>query len=251
MYWRIVLFCFLGFGSVLHPQEFIKSLNLQFHYDFRRAHPTTTLEYFGTDRLGFTFFFADFNFNHWGREGFVSKQGGLSDVYFEFMRYFKIYHVNKMDVNFTVQYDDGNEPVKQIWLTGLNVSNIQLGPVNLSTEFLLKKDYKLNINWQYTLVWYAEFFKSRLIFNGFLDYWANDVSNPHWPAFDPELARSRFSFQTEPQIGWMLTPRWKIGSEVEIGRSFLGSVTGKLALNENYRHDKWYILPTVFVQYNF
>ena len=103
MYWRIVLFCFLGFGSLLYPQEFIKRLNLQFHYDFRRAHPTTTLEYFGTDRLGFTFFFADFNFNHWEREGFISKRGGLSDVYFEFMRYFKIYNVKKMDVNFTVQ----------------------------------------------------------------------------------------------------------------------------------------------------
>jgi hypothetical protein len=101
------------------------------------------------------------------------------------------------------------------------------------------------------VVWYAEFFNGKLIFSGFLDYWINDVDNENWPSFNEEFAASKFSFQAEPQLGWMLSPKWKIGSEVEIDRGFLGSITGKMALRENYKHDKWYFLPTLFLQYNF
>ncbi|OPX32612.1 hypothetical protein B1H10_07325 [candidate division KSB1 bacterium 4484_188] len=226
-------------------------LNLQFHFDLKRSHPTVTQEYFRTDSLGYTFFFMDINFNHWISPDGTGKAGGVSDVYFEFMRYFRLYRWKTYDLNFTVQYDDGTAPVEQIWLAGLNLGNIQLGPLNLSSEILLKKDYKLGVNWQFTTVWYAAFFNEKLVFNGFFDYWANDVNNPHWPAFDPEFKASRFSFQAEPQIGWLLSPHWKIGSEVEIDRGFIGSVTGKMALEEKYRHNRWYFLPTLFVQYDF
>jgi hypothetical protein len=242
----ILILCVSG-----NTENFIQNLNIQLHYDIPRDHPTATLEYFGTDKLGNWFFFIDFNFNHTILPGLGGKQGGLSDVYLEIMRYFKILDIGPRDLNITVQYNDGSEPVKQIWLAGLNLSNIQLTNFNLSTEFLFKKEYKFNINWQYTLVWYAEFFRGKLIFNGFLDYWINDTDHNEWPSFDPEFAATRYSFQAEPQLGWMLTPRWKIGTEVEIDRGFLGTITGKLALTENYQHDKWYFLPTLFIQYNF
>ena len=236
----LVLLC-----TSLRGEDNFINLNLQLHYDFYRDHPTVTQEFYATDGLGYTFFFMDVNFDRF------RKKGGASDFYFEIMRYFRIYDWQKKQVYITVQYDDGTDPIWQIWLAGINIGNLIIGPFNVSTEFLLKKDYKLKVNWQYTLVWYAEFFKGKLVFNGFFDYWINDVDNPNWPSFDPEFAASRYTLQTEPQIGWMFSPRWRIGSEVEISRGFLGSVTGKLAQDESYKHDKWYLLPTLFIQYNF
>ncbi len=225
--------------------ENLPSLNLQYHYDIRREFPTVTQEFYAGDPLGYTFFFMDINFDH------NVKKGGASDFYFEFMRYFTIAHWKRYDFYVTLQYDDGSEPVKQIWLGGLNMGNIRIGPLNLSTEFLLKRDYRLNLTWQYTIVWTAEFLKGRIFFVGYMDYWKNDVDNPNWPVFSDELKKSRYSFMSEPQIGWKFTSHWKAGSEIEIGRGFVGSVTGKLFLQEKYVHDKWYVLPTVFVEYTF
>ena len=230
---------------LLHAQEQSLFLNAQFHYDIRRDHPTITQEFLAFDSWGFTFFFADLNFDHY------RKTGGLSDVYFEFMRYFKVKEWRGKDFNVTIQYDDGTEPVKQVWLAGLNLSNLIIGLFQLSTEFLLKSEYKFGLTWQYTLVWYAELWRDKLIFSGYFDYWSNDNTDPDWPGFDPELAATRYSFQAEPQIGWMLSPHWKLGSEWEISRGFLGSVTGKLATETDYQHDRWYFLPTIFIQYNF
>jgi hypothetical protein len=226
-------------------QDSLINLNLQAHYDFRRDHPTVTQEFFVTDKLGYTFFFMDVNFDH------TRKKGGASDFYFELMRYFTLKHHHKYTLYATVQYDDGSDPIARVWLAGLNVGNIKLGQLEISTEFLLKKEYHLDLNWQYTLVWFAAFFNGKIEFNGFFDYWVNDVDNQNWPAYDPEIAKTRYSFQAEPQLGWRFTPHWKVGSELEISRGFLGSVTGRLAIKENYQHDTWYFLPTVFLQYNF
>ena len=221
------------------------SLNLQLHYDIRRDHPTVTQEFLAFDRIGYTFFFMDLNFDHY------RKSGGLSDVYFEFMRYFRIKSWKQFEISITLQYDDGTEPVKQVWLAGINLGNINFNGFQISTEFLLKKEYQLGINWQYTLVWNGEFLNHKLIVNGFMDYWINDIVNPNWPDSDPEVAATRYSFQAEPQVGIKITPHWKIGTELEISQGFLGSVTGKLATEETYQYHEWYILPTVFVQYNF
>lgn len=244
---RIFLTIFIVslFINLSRGEEHFLSLNLQLHYDFRRDYITTTEEFFASDGLGYTFAFMDINFDPY------RKEGGASDFYFEIMRYFRIFGWKGKNIYFTIQYDDGTTPIWNIWLAGINVGNIKIGSFDFSTEFLLKKDYQLDVNWQYTLVWFASFFKGKFIFNGFLDYWVNDVNNSNWPTADPELAANKYSFQSEPQIGWMISSRWKIGSEVEISRGFLGSVTGKLYQEEEYRHDKWYFLPTIFVQYNF
>src|SRR4030042_4483999 len=86
------------------------SLNLQLHYDIRRDHPTVTQEFLAFDRYGYTFFFIDLYFDHY------KKSGGLSAVYFEFMRSFRISHWKQYEVNITLQYDDGTEPEKHIWV---------------------------------------------------------------------------------------------------------------------------------------
>jgi hypothetical protein len=220
-------------------------VNAQIHYDFRREHPTVTTELLSFDGWGYTFGFADFNFDN------TRKFGGFSDVYFEIMRYFKIKQIAGKDLNITIQYNDGSEPVQRVWLAGVNLGNLTLGKLLLSTEILVKQEYRFGLTWQYTLVWYGYIWRDKLIFNGYLDFWTNDNTDPDWPSFDPEYAATKYSFQAEPQIGWMLTPRWKLGSELEISRGFLGSVTGKLAGKESYKHDKWYFLPTIFIQYNF
>ena len=237
--------CILLFFIMATAQDFLLDLNLQAHYDFRRDHPTVTQEFFATDKFGYTFFFMDVNFDR------TRKSSGASDFYFELMRYFTLRRFHKYTIYTTVQYDDGSDPIARVWLAGLNVGNIKFGSLEINTEFLLKKEYRLNVNWQYTLVWFAALFNGKIEFNGFFDYWVNDVHNKNWPAFDPEVAATKYSFQAEPQLGWRFTPHWKIGSELEISRGFLGSVTGRLAIREQYRHDLWYFLPTVFLQYNF
>ncbi len=242
VYMKVFILCGIG---LLSAQDRSVFLNVQLHHDFRRGHITATQEFLAFDRPGYTFFFADFNFDHY------RKSGGLSDFYFEIMRYFRLKTWHHQEVNLTVQYNDGTEPVKQVWLGGLNVGNLTLGRMQLSTEFLVKKEYRFGLTWQYTLVWSAAYYKDRLVVNGYLDFWTNDNTHPDWPSFDPEFSATRYSFQAEPQVGWMVTSRWKVGTELEISRGFLGSVTGKLATREAYRHDKWYVLPTAFIQYDF
>jgi hypothetical protein len=238
----LILFAIL-FPALLFSQTLF--VNAQFHYDFQREHPTVTTELLSFDGWGYTFGFADFNFDN------TRESGGFSDVYFEIMRYFEIKKIGDNNLYITIQYNDGSEPVKRVWLAGLNLGNLKLGSQLISAEFLLKQEYCFGITWQYTLVWFGSLWDERLIFNGYLDFWSNDNTDPDWPSFDPEYAATRYSFQAEPQIGWLLTPRWKLGSELEISRGFLGSVTGKLAESESYKHDKWYFLPTIFIQYNF
>ncbi len=222
----------------------IQILDLQYHYDFRREHPTVTQEFFATDKLGYTYFFMDINFDH------TLHPGGLSDVYFEFMRYFTVAHLTGHPVYLTIQYDDGSKPINQSWLAGFNLGDINAGPLNFSGEFLLRKEYRLGLTWQYTMVWMAKFLNEKLVFNGYFDFWNNDVDNADWPDI-PEFRKTRYSFQTEPQIGWQFTSHLKVGSEIEISRGFLGAVTGALVLHQDYQHNKWYVLPTLFVQYTF
>lgn len=236
------IFCFL---LVTSGWADAPSLNLQFHYDIRRDHPTVTQEFLAFDRLGYSFCFMDLNFDHY------RKSGGVSDLYFEFMRYFRLIQFKQLQFYFTVQYDDGTEPIKQVWLAGINVGNIAIGKFQLSSEFLFKKEYKLNVNWQYTVVWYGELCNHKLVLNGFMDLWINDINNSHWPADDPEIARTRYSFQAEPQLAYKMNSHWRFGSEVEVSRGFLGSVTGRLATREAYIYHKWFFLPTIFIQYDF
>lgn len=246
MRYFIILFALLLLSSTASAEDGV-SLNLQYHYDVRRGHPTVTQEFFSADPLGYTFFFMDVNFDH------TRKKAGISDVYLEFFRYFKLYQIDAYPLYLTIQYNDGTPPIERVILGGLNMGNIGLGPFNISAEFLLKKAYQLDTDWQITVVWFAELLQGKLILNGYLDYWMNDTDNSHWPsgAVAPEIAASRYSFQAEPQIGWRFTSHWKAGSELEISRGFIGSVTGELAKEEQYRHDKWYVLPTLFVQYDF
>ena len=240
---KSILLLILLIGAALADE--IKSLNLQYHYDLKREHPTATLEYYGTDKLGFWFFFSDVNFDH------TLKAGGASDFYFELMRYFQLIKIKGMNLTATIQYNDGNFPTENAWLAGLNLNNILIGPVNISTDLLLKKNYKLNVDWQWTVVWYSDFINHKLVFNGYFDLWKNDNTNAHRPDFSPEVKKTILSFQWEPQIGWQITPHWKIGNEWEISKGFLGAVTGELAKNEAYEYEKWYFLPTLFIQFNF
>ncbi|MFZ0390716.1 MAG: DUF5020 family protein [Calditrichia bacterium] len=238
----LILFGILIFSA---SAQQVQTLNLQYHYDIRREFPTITTEFFGTDKLGYTFFFADLNFDD------TVKNGGVSDVYFEFMRYFVLKRFGEKSLYFTVQYDDGTAPVNRIWLAGLNAGNLKIGPAVINTEFLLKQEFKMGLTWQYTIVWYMEMLNRRVIFNGFLDFWSNDTDDKDWPSFSPEARNSRYTLLAEPQLGYMITPKWKIGSELEISRGFLGSLTGELRKSREYRHDEWYFLPTVFIEYIF
>jgi hypothetical protein len=238
-------FIFLFLLTEILAAEHFNYLNLQLHYDIKRDHPTATLEFYGTDNFGFWFFFMDINFDKY------RKKGGASDFYFELMRYFNFASINNTNIAFTIQYNDGNEPVTNTWLAGINFNNMLLGPILLSTDFLIKKTYHLRVDWQWTVVWYSEFLNRKLIFNGYFDLWKNDNTNENWPDFSNEVKNTSYSFQAEPQIGWMILPYWKIGSEIEISRGFLGAVTGRLAKEKEYKYNKWYVLPTIFIQYYF
>ncbi len=73
-----------------------KAQNVQFHYDFVREHPTSTVEMFKPDQWGNTFFFIDMDYN--------GKNGEVTGSYWEIARELKI---GKGPISAHVEYNGG------------------------------------------------------------------------------------------------------------------------------------------------
>ncbi|MFH1011948.1 MAG: DUF5020 family protein [bacterium] len=209
-------------------------LNAQLHWDFDREVVTSTLEFFHLDRLGTTFFFADFDFDETGQHG----------SYFEIARNFRIVPTRRGTMNLSVQYNDGvndgvgvlETPMKIIpgvFLYGVALDRFLLGKASFEFQALARKEFATRLSWQATLVWLAHL-QPWLMFNGYVDVNADEQ-------FD-----GRIRIQSEPQLKF-LWRQWAIGSEVEVSRNFLPAGTERQPFEEN----KWFAHPTIFLQYNF
>jgi len=223
-----LLFIVLITTSAAWSQERNLFLNAQLHWDFDREITTSTLEFFQLDRLGTTFFFADFDFDETGQHG----------SYFEIARNFCIIPMRCGNLNLSVQYNDGvlEAPVKIIpgvFLYGVAVDRLKLGKTSFEIQALARKEFAARLSWQATFVWLASL-RPWLMFNGYVDVNADEQ-------FD-----GRIRVQSEPQLK-CLWRQWAIGSEVEVSRNFLPAGTEHRPFEEN----RWFAHPTIFLQYNF
>lgn len=182
--------------------------NLQLHYDFTggRNFLTSTIERFKPDANGSTFFFVDMNYD----------KNGPSEAYFEIARELKFW-----DGPFTahVEYNGGlhsqtgmNFQINNAYLLGGSYS---YNAKDFSKGFSFSAMYKLiqgNIephNFQLTGVWYMNFFKGKVSFTGFADFWR-----------EKSFVNTTYTFLSEPQLWYNFNKTFSAGGEIEVGYNF-------------------------------
>lgn len=224
--WACLMLC--SAVACAQPQLFV---NGQLHRDFKREVFTSTVEVWNGDKLGSTFFFADFDFGDSGEQG----------SYFEVARHFVVKRTKSVDWNISVQFNDGVTPLdgefgKQIprtLLGGLALTEVRLGGATLEVQALARQEFAADIGWQLTGVWFWPIRKSNLEFLGYVDWNSNNYGD------------HPTSLQAEPQLQY----RWKqvaIGTEWEISRNFAGAWTP----DDGFEYMQWYVLPTVYLRYD-
>jgi hypothetical protein len=209
------------------------SQNLQVHYDFGedRKLITTTVEMFRPDKYGSTFFFIDMDYSSDAR----NIDNGLSLAYWEIARAFKWkekqFIMPRAEFNAGVLKLDGTDPfipIENCWLAGVEHT---WASADFSKIFTLQANYK-NIkdkedaSFQLTAVWTIKMLKGKLVFDGFADFWKEEM---FWG--------TDYRFLTEPQIWYNFCSKFAVGSEIEI--------------SNNFTKDGTQVNPTAAVKYTF
>ncbi|MGC3977150.1 MAG: DUF5020 family protein [Paludibacteraceae bacterium] len=214
---------------------FLQSQNLQVHYDFGKGRNfiTTTFEMFKPDKWGNTFIFIDFDYN-------LGNKNHPALAYTEIARCFSL---GKSPLSAQIEYNGGllmnntqqanfsypGYPINNAYLTGLDYgwhSDDFTKFVNFKVLYKYIAD-KNPTSFQITGVWDLNFFKKKLTFSGFADFWREDNTN-FYNAKGESLSKpvdTKFIFLTEPQIWYNVTPNISLGSEWELGVNF-GTVHG-------------------------
>ncbi len=227
----------------------LKAQNLQLHYNFGKYENGTTRNYlsgtfemFRPDTLGYTFMFIDFEFNS------SDNPRGVSSGYFEISREFYMpwFRSNKALKNLGVhiEYNDGSFifPANDSMTYGANVGSawlggfgypVKLGSFTLNTMILYK--YLRNSSapdFQLTFAWFHMFWKQRITFSGFADFWSQDdfYGNPE---------EKLLVLYAEPQIWFNATRHLSIGSEIKLSKNFYPGST------------RLEVFPTLGVKWNF
>jgi hypothetical protein len=229
---RFALTLTLIFTTISFAAEASLFVNGQLHRDFDREIYTSTVEIFGLDGWGSTFFFTDFDFD----------SAGQTVSYFELSRNLLIKRTKLGGLNLSLQFNDGvaafddaagQKSVPRTWLAGPAIADIKLGPVTCEVQALYRQEFASDPGWQLTTVWFWPIAKTPFEFLGYFDWNSNEYG--HNPT----------SFQAEPQLQY----RYKhmaVGSEVEISRNFQGAFTK----DDGFEFKKWYVHPTLFLRYD-
>ncbi|PID94363.1 MAG: DUF5020 domain-containing protein [Bacteroidetes bacterium] len=225
------MFLFVG---LLVLTTVISAQNIQLHYDFGEGRKlfTSTVEMFKPDSYGATFFFIDMDYSASDR----NVDNGISLAYWEIARAFK--WREKQTLMPRVEYNggtfklDGVEtgfiPIENSWLVG--VENTWASS-DYSKIVTLIANYKYiqgkeNLSFQLTAVWTLKMLAGKLTFNGFADFWKEEM---FWG--------TDFRFLSEPQLWYNFNDHFSLGGEVELSNNFIG--------------DKFAVNPTVGVKYVF
>lgn len=190
--------------------------NIQLHYDFgeNRKLFTSTVEMFRPDKFGTTFFFIDMDYSSDVR----NVDNGLSLAYWEIARAFKWKEAQiimpRVEFNGGVLKLDGDAPfipIENCWLAGVEHT---WASSDFSKIFTLQANYKYikdkeDASFQVTAVWILKFLDGKLTFNGFADFWKEEM---FWG--------SDFRFLTEPQVWYNFCSNFSAGSEIEISSNF-------------------------------
>lgn len=204
---------------------------------------TTTVEMFKPDKHGNTFFFIDMNYG----DGDVQ---GVSLSYWEIAR---AWNLGKSPFAAHIEYNGGfgqwkagtvggAYAINDAWLGGLEYS---VNAKDFSKGFTFQALYK-NIrgknknSFQLTGVWYVNFLKGKMRFDGFADFWKEDnvfVKTVNGVVVEE---KTKFVFLSEPQLWYNFNSNFAAGSEVELGNNFTGNPTKGFHVN-----------PTVALKYTF
>jgi len=223
----------------------VNAQNIQLHYDFGRniyadeqpdrQKVTITLEQFKADDLGQWYYFVDLDLS---RKFFRS-------VYTEISREFKFGKQSPISAH--VEYDGGMYHVtgsyQHAGLLGVayNGHNADFSKT-WSVQLLYKRFFKsyettrAYNSVQLTGVWGINFAGGKGTFSGFIDFWRGENFRAG------KEGHGMLVILTEPQIWYNITPKFSVGSEVEISNNFI----------YNFYNDKsFFINPTLAVKFNF
>jgi Domain of unknown function (DUF5020) len=214
--------------------------NLQTHYDMGkdRGFLTTTVEMFKPDKTGNTFFFIDMNYGD-GKAGDVK---GVSLAYWEIARAFTI---GKSPFAAHIEYNGGFGQWKSGPAGGAyQINNAFLGGFeysknakDFSSGYTIQTLFKTiqgknSASFQLTGVWYVNFMKGKMRFDGFADFWKEDN------VFGTE--KTQYVFLSEPQLWYNFNKNFSVGTEQELGFNFTGNPTKGFRIN-----------PTAALKYTF
>jgi len=201
---------------------YAKAQNLQLHYDLGsdRGYFTSTLEMFKPDKLGNTFFFVDMDYGSGGVKG-------ISMAYWEIARVIK---TEKMPIGIHMEFDGGFGAYNagdlnhayEINNAGLIGIDYSLTAKDFSKGVSLKLMYKYisgkhDASFQFTTVWFVNFWKERMTFSGFADFWREDFDFNYDGEVDAE-----YVFLAEPQIWYHINKHFSFGGEIEFSNNFGG-----------------------------
>jgi len=228
-------------ASILLPVT-LMAQNVQIHYDFgkERNFVTTTFEIFKNDKWGNTFFFVDYDYN-------LDAQKNVGMSYMEIARCISLGKNSPLSAH--VEYNGGllaisgaAFPINNAFLGGLDYGWHNDDYSKTANLKLLYKNIigKNSASFQITGVWDLNFYKRKLTFSGFADFWRED--NLNFTTSNGNLLgtpeSTKYVFITEPQIWYNITPKISVGSEVEVAYNF-GAVYG------------FKVCPTLAAKWNF
>ncbi|HPW90186.1 MAG TPA: DUF5020 family protein [Paludibacteraceae bacterium] len=238
------------FYIFLFSPFFAAAQNFQVHYDFGvgRKYVTTTFETFKMDAIGNTFVFVDFDFNFANKTTSNVTYYNPSLAYMEIARCFTL--SKNVPLSAQIEYNGGfflnntgnGLAINNAFLAGLDYF---IHSKDFSRTYNIKALYKYIMgkepaSFQITGVWNMNFFKNRMSFNGFADFWyernTNFLNAHAHPLATP--TNTKFVFISEPQLWWNITPYASIGTEVEMSVNF-GATEG------------FKICPTIGAKYTF
>lgn len=209
--------------------------NLQVLYDFGkdRNYTTTTLEMFKPDKWGSSFYFVDFYYD-------FGPEKHPSGAYMEITRSLQFW---KGPISAHIEYDGGlgsypfgsNQiayPINSAWLLGVdyNLNNADYSKT-LTIQAMFKHIVGKQESAQLTAVWGLHFFKRKVSFTGFADFWLEN---------NTYLNGSMTStvFLTQPQLWYNFTEHLSAGTEIEIANNFASTegfiVRPRLAFKWNF-----------------
>ena len=219
--------------------------NIQLHYDFgRNIYPdeedgrqkvTVTLEQFKADNWGSWYYFVDLDLS---RKFFKS-------AYTEISREFNLGKGSPFAAH--IEYDGGLSEAAGSFQQAALVGAAYNGHTadfskTWSVQLLYKRFFKSYDSTraynsvQLTGVWGINFAGGKGTFSGFIDFWRGENFRPG------KEGDGMLVILTEPQIWYNVTPKFSIGSEVELSNNFI----------YNFYNDKsFFVNPTLAVKFNF
>ncbi|WP_300728842.1 DUF5020 family protein [uncultured Bacteroides sp.] len=212
--------------------------NIQLHYDFgsamyneldERPKFTTTVEMFKPDKWGSTYFFVDMDY----------ADKGVASAYWEISRELRFW---KAPISAHVEYNGGLNYINNAYLAGATYSWNSADFNRVFTFSALYKYIEKNEkpnNFQLTATWTVNFWKQRLTFSGFADFWREKHT-------DVEGNNHDFIFITEPQLWLNLNKFPKVDNDFNL------SVGTEWEISTNFAtRDGFYFIPTLAMKWSF